>query len=170
MKLKVHAINSIFIAIFIITSGCDMIDQSSKSSNNDFNIDLDINPTHINHDGEITAIYSIRNNTSQTVEMVSGCTQLARGIVFKDDQVIGLNGSADGCFTAISTHEIAAGENLEFEWQIKPFSVRFYPDDREPDTTFADSGKYVFTVKPDVFEVNKEQKRLPELERTFVIE
>ena len=172
MKLQAPTTISIFIAIFALMLGCDMLDQSSNSSSsiNDFDFDLDIDPTHINHDGEITAVYSIRNNTSQTVEMVSGCTQFARGIVYKGDQIIGLKGSADGCFTAISTHEIAAGENLEFEWQVKPFTVRFFPDDREPDTTFAEPGEYTFTVSPDVFEINGEEARLPEVENTFVIE
>ncbi|NBC03203.1 MAG: hypothetical protein GVY20_05795 [Bacteroidetes bacterium] len=95
---------------------------------------------------------------------------MARGVAYKDDQIIGLKGSGNGCFSGISTHEIGAGENLEIEWQIKPFSVRYFPDDREPDTTFTDPGEYIFKVKPDVFEVNKEEKRLPELERTFIIE
>ncbi|NBC03202.1 MAG: hypothetical protein GVY20_05790 [Bacteroidetes bacterium] len=73
MKLKTQSITNIFIAIFVVMLGCDMLDQSSTNSINDFDFHLDIDPNHINQDGEITAIYSIHNNTSQTVKMVSGC-------------------------------------------------------------------------------------------------
>ncbi|MGF1669232.1 MAG: hypothetical protein ACFCU6_02195 [Balneolaceae bacterium] len=170
MKLKTRSTIGIFIVICIIMPGCDTLDEASNRSIDDLEFKLNIDPDQISRDGEFTATYSIHNNSSQTVEMVSGCTQLARGIVFRDGEVVNLKGSADGCFTAISTHVIDAGNKFERVWKVKPFSVRFFPDDREPDTTFAEPGEYTFTVKSDVIEVNGEGKRLPDLERIFFIE
>lgn len=170
MKLYSPAFYSIILSAFIFLSGCDMTDQQANSSFDDLSFDLNITPTHISQDEEITATYLISNNSSQSINLVSACTQLARGVVFEEEQFIELIGSTDICFTAISEYEIAAGEFLEMEWNIKPIYVNYYTDGREPDTTFANPGEFVFTVKPDVFEVNKEQISLPKMEGTFIIE
>jgi len=170
MKLIIQTTTGIFLAFCMVMLGCDTLDEASNSSIDDLDFQLEIDPTRINQDGEVTATYSIHNNSSLTIEMVSGCTQLARGVVFKDDEVVGLKGSSTGCFTGISTHIIDSDEKFESEWKVKPILVRIFPDDREPDTTFADPGEYTFIVKPDVIKVNGEENVLPEIERTFIIE
>lgn len=169
MRFKRQTITGVFIFIFAVIVSCDAVNESPKSTIDDIAFDLEITPHYITHTGVLNAVYTIQNNSGQTIEMVSGCTELATGIVSKEEQVIGLIGSGDACYTAISTHEIPPGEKFEYEWHIKPFEIRYYPDDREPDTTFADLGEYTFTVIPQVYEINKEQGKLPELERTFAI-
>lgn len=180
MKTQMIIVILCIIGFFFVS--CDVFNQKSdnisdNSDNQSVLLDMDdlilqlsVEPAKINLDEEVTAVFTIRNNRPDTVEMVSGCIVLARGIVFKNDYEIGLQGSSSGCFSAISTHEIDPGEELEMEWQVKPFTLRPFPDDREPDTTFADPGKYTFTVVPDVIAMNGEKSSLPKLETTFVIE
>lgn len=178
MKVKSLYVLITSLAIGLFFASCDVLNEKSNTTDNlSDQLDMDnlvfqlsVEPVKINTDEEITATYLIRNNRSKSVEMVSGCTQLARGVVFKNDQEVGLQGSGSGCYTAISTHEIDPGRELEMEWKVKPFSVRFFPDDTEPDTTFAESGEYTFTVMSDVFEINGEEASLPKVEITFVIE
>jgi hypothetical protein len=179
MQLRTASVLISLFATGIFLTGCDVLNERSNSISDNQFIQLDkdelvfqlsVEPAQINLDEEITAIYSIRNNRSETVEMMSSCFVIARGVVFKNDQEIGLQGSSSGCYTGISTHEIDPGGELEMEWQVKPFSVRFFPDNREPETTFAEPGEYTFTVIPDVFEVNGEEASLPEIETTFEIE
>lgn len=172
-----------FITIVIISLllvGCDMQQQNSEPypepysdiSTDGLRLQLEVEPArmNVNPEEEFSVTYSVQNNNAETVKLVSGCTAFARGIVLRKKKVVGLQGSADGCFTAISSYEIPAGEKMELEWQVKPFSLRIYPDDRKPDTTLAQPGEYIFKVKPDIIEIDGRKDSLPEIERKIVLE
>ncbi|WP_073060286.1 hypothetical protein [Fodinibius roseus] len=173
MKLKISFITIVTAGLFL--AGCELQQQSAEPysdiSTDGLRLQLEVEPAQItvNPEEEFTVTYSVQNNNPEKVKLVSGCTAFARGMVFRQEEVVRLEGSSDVCFTAISSYEIPAGEKLELEWQVKPFSLKTYPDDREPDTTLAEAGKYTFRVKPDIMKINGEETSLPDIERKVVL-
>jgi hypothetical protein len=132
--------------------------------------DIVIDRGEVARGGEFAVTYTISNTGTAPVRLESACVAVARGVVLHGGNVANFIGSSSGCYTAIGTHDIAAGAMLERTWQVPAaIIVKAYPDGREPDIELAPAGEYVFRVEPDVLTVNGVQARLPAIEQKITV-
>lgn len=124
---------------------------------------LTVDRSRVEPGGEFTVTYTIRNTRPESFRLESSCVAIARGIVYRNDREVALIGSGSGCFPSIATHEIARGDSLERRWRVRAGTHGVDPDTRQ-NITLAKSGRYVFRVEPDVFQINGEAARLPTLD------
>jgi hypothetical protein len=126
---------------------------------------LVVDRTEVAPGGSFTATYSITNTGSGPVQLESTCVAIARGVVYRNGTETPFIGSGSGCYTAIGSHVIAAGETLERHWQLEAaILLRAHPDGSR-EVAPAQPGDYIFRVIPDVFRIDGAEARLPALER-----
>ena len=100
--------------------------------------------------------------------LVSGCTQLARALVYGagDVEPQWFIGATGGCYQATSSYQLDVGETFQQVWKATAAN-RVYLGDFQFETTPASPGDYVFRVSPDVITIDQESARLPEMEVAF---
>lgn len=103
----------------------------------DLRIALVVAPTAIERQEALTATLSLENRTTAPLELTSSCTALALIRTIRGGQPVDLEGSAGGCFTAITPFELGAGETL-----TRTYEIRAVRRDGEP----VDRGTYVLQV------------------------
>ena len=131
-------------------------------------LSLRIDPATTASGGSFTATFAITNRRDRAATLISGCTQLARGVVYRagDEEQQWFIGASGGCYTATSEYRLDVGESFEQVWSATAAS-RVYLGDFEWETVPAPEGAYVFRVSPDVITIDEEGARLPELQAPF---
>lgn len=134
-------------------------------------LNLSIDPTTTVSGGALTATLTITNRRDRAVKLVSGCTQLARALVYRtgDVEPQWFIGATGGCYTATSTYQLDAGETFQQVWNVTAAS-RVYLGDLQFETIPASAGDYVFRVSPDVITIDQASARLPEMEVVFRVQ
>jgi hypothetical protein len=131
-------------------------------------LSLSIDPAAAASGETFTATLTITNRRDRPARLISGCTQLARGVVYRagDEEQQWFIGASGGCYTATSEYRLDVGESFEQVWNATAVS-RVYLGDFEWETVPAPEGAYVFRVSPDVITIDGEGARLPELQAPF---
>lgn len=129
---------------------------------------LSIDPAATASGETFTATLTITNRRDSAATLISGCTQLARGVVYRagEEEQQSFIGTGDGCFTAISQYQLDVGESFEQVWNARATN-QVYLGDFEWETVPAPGGDYVFRVSPDVITIDQESARLPDLRAAF---
>lgn len=135
----------------------------------EFATQLTVDRAEIRPGEEFTGSYSFHNHRTEPVQLLSGCTALARGTVYRNAELVDFVGSSGGCREAVSAYEVAAGETLTVQWQVRATVVRVHADGRPPELAPAEPGPYVFRVEPDVIQLDGESFRLPALEQSITV-
>ena len=133
-------------------------------------LNLSIDPTTTVPGGSFTTTFTITNRRDSAVTMVSGCTQLAHGVVYRagDGEPAWFIGASGGCYTAISEYRLDVAESFEQVWNATA-ARRLYLGEFKWETVLAAEGDYLFRVSPDVITIDQESARLPELEVAFQV-
>ena len=133
-------------------------------------LSLSIDPPETVSGESFTATLKITNRRDRAATLVSGCTQLARGVVYRagDEEQQWFIGAGGGCYTALSGYRLDVGESFEQVWNATAAS-QVYLGDFEWETIPAPKGDYVFRVSPDVITIDQEDARLPELQAPFQV-
>jgi hypothetical protein len=119
---------------------------------------LSIDPAATSSGETFTATLTVTNRRDSATTLISGCTQLARGAVYRaGDEPQWFIGASGGCYTALSEYRLDVGESFEQVWNVRVAT----------DTIPASEGDYFFRVSPDVITIDREAARLPELEVAF---
>ena len=131
-------------------------------------LSLSIDPATPASGGTFTATLTITNRRDRAATLLSGCTQLARGVVYRagDAEQQWFIGATGGCYTATSEYRLDVGESFEQVWNATAAS-RVYLGDFEWETVPASEGEYFFRVSPDVITIDQESAGLPELQAVF---
>ena len=134
-------------------------------------LNLSIDPATTVPSGALNATLSITNRRDRAMTLISGCTQLARAIVYRvgDVEPQWFIGVSDGCYLATSSYQLDVGETFQQVWKATAAN-RFYLGDFQFETIPASPGDYVFRVSPDVITIDQESARLPELEVAFRVQ
>jgi hypothetical protein len=128
---------------------------------------LSIDPTTTVPSGNFTATLTITNHRDTAATLKSGCTQLARGAVYaRGEEPQWFIGASGGCYTAISTYRLDVGETFQQVWYATA-ARRNYLGDMQWEIIPASAGEYFFRVSPDVYKIDQESARLPELDVAF---
>jgi hypothetical protein len=174
---RTHVTGVVFLAVLALL-GCDAQSTApaadlplSTQRAHDLELSLRIDPASTAPGGDFTAIFTITNRRSQPTTLVSGCIVLARGVVYAagDEERQSFIGTADGCFTALSSYQLDVGETFEQVWHATAAN-RVYLGDLQWEINPALEGDYVFRVSPDVITIDREAARLPELEVAFRVQ
>jgi hypothetical protein len=133
-------------------------------------LSLSLDPATTVPSGNFTATLTVTNRRDTAAMLISGCTQLARGFVYRtaDEEPAWFIGATGGCYTALSRYELDVGESFEQVWNVTA-ARRDYLGDLQFETTPAPKGDYVFRVSPDVITIDQESARLPELDVAFQV-
>jgi hypothetical protein len=134
-------------------------------------LNLTIDPITTVPGGALTATLTITNRRDRAVTLVSGCTQLARALVYRagDVEPQWFIGATGGCYTALSSYQLDVGETFQQVWKATAAS-RVYLGDFQFEIIPASAGDYVFRVSPDVITIDRESARLPEMEVAFQVQ
>jgi hypothetical protein len=129
---------------------------------------LSIDPTTTVPSGNFTATLTITNRREAAATLISGCTQLSRGAVYRagDEEPQWFIGASGGCYTALSEYRLDVGKSFEQVWHARA-AKQLYLGGSEWDIVPASEGNYFFRVSPDVITIDREAARLPELEVAF---
>jgi hypothetical protein len=129
---------------------------------------LSIDSTTTTPGGTFTATLAITNRRDSAARLISGCTQLARGAVYRasDEEPQWFMGASGGCYTALSEYRLEVGESFEQVWNARA-ARQLYLGESGWDIVPASEGDYFFRVSPDVITIDQEAARLPELEVAF---
>ena len=141
---------------------------SSAQSVHGLELSLSVDPAATVSGGNFTAIFTVTNRREVAVTLISGCTQLARGAVYRagDAEPQWFIGASGGCYTALSAYRLEVGESFEQVW-FATAARRDVLDETPWETIPAPEGEYVFRVSPDVIRIDQESARLPEVQVTF---
>lgn len=168
--------SSLFLLALLVLPACELGLLSPKEAapsqvvSHGLVTQLSVDRAAIERGEEFGATFWIRNTRSEPIHLESLCNALARGVVYRNGHEVGFIGSGSGCRTAISTYNIAAGETLKWQWQVKAAIIlRAYPDGREPDMALAEPGQYIFQVEPDVYRINGAEAQLPKMEQRILV-
>jgi hypothetical protein len=129
---------------------------------------LSIDPAATSSGETFTATLTITNRRDSAATLISGCTQLARGAVYRagDEEPQWFIGASGGCYTALSSYQLEVGESFEQVWNATAAS-RVYLGDFQWEIVPAPEGDYVFRVSPDVITIDQKSAGLPALEIAF---
>jgi len=129
---------------------------------------LSLDPTTTVPSGNFTATFTITNHRDTAATLMSGCTQLARGAVYRagEEEPQFFIGASGGCYLATSTYRLDVGETFQQVWYATA-ARRNYLGDMQWEIVPASAGEYFFRVSPDVYKIDQESVRLPELDAPF---
>ena len=131
-------------------------------------LSLSVDPAATASGETFTATLTITNRRDSAATLISGCTALARGVVYRagDEERQTFIGTGDGCWTALSGYRLDVGESFEQVWNARATN-EVYLGDFAWETVPASEGEYFFRVSPDVITIDQESARLPELQAVF---
>lgn len=141
---------------------------SSAQNVHGLELSLSVDPAATVSGGNFTAIFTVTNRREVAVTLISGCTQLARGAVYRagDAEPQWFIGATGGCYLATSQYRLDVGETFEQVWNVTAASHN-YLGDLGFETVLATKGDYLFRVSPDVYLIDQAAARLRELDVTF---
>ena len=80
---------------------------------------LTVQPAEVSQHESFTVELSVTNTTANTIQYVTSHGCLALPNVVRSGQRIPFEGTALGCFTAITTHTFAPGETRSLTWDLR---------------------------------------------------
>lgn len=166
--------NLIFLTILLVvtafSSSCNIIDSNSDSHidfRNQMRISIEISDKEVEPGENFTATYSIRNLTGQPIYMTTTPPRFANAIVRKGGEIVEMVGKGSGGPGISGYHYLGVGKTLHGEFEVEARTRRLDLETQTIIYTPVEAGEYVLEISFNVWIINEETIRLPELERTF---
>jgi hypothetical protein len=93
--------------------------------------DLSLSPNEVAQHARLTARLDVRNDTPDTIRVVTAHGCLTTLSVVRDGRRIPFAGSALGCTAAITTHTFAPGQTRSRTWELRAELYSEFPGDVE---------------------------------------